>query len=92
VLLSFHSLNGSTYPPLKLVKSPVIECKGRKTTLDALVVGDEVLIGQVVLELPPRREGPRSTASVRVGMRGASGSVPTPDNNLLGIHLFSFLW
>jgi len=29
----------------------IIEVAGRKTTLEALVVGDEVLIGQVVLEL-----------------------------------------
>ncbi|NJP09271.1 MAG: clan AA aspartic protease [Leptolyngbyaceae cyanobacterium RU_5_1] len=34
------------------VTEPVnIELEGRKTTLEALVVGDEVLIGQVVLEL-----------------------------------------
>jgi clan AA aspartic protease len=34
------------------VTEPVtIECEGRKTTLEALVVGNEVLIGQVVLEL-----------------------------------------
>jgi len=29
----------------------IIELLGRQTTLEALVVGDEVLIGQVVLEL-----------------------------------------
>ncbi len=29
----------------------VIECMGRNTILEALIVGDEVLIGQVVLEL-----------------------------------------
>jgi clan AA aspartic protease len=34
------------------VTEPVtIECEGRKTILEALVVGNEVLIGQVVLEL-----------------------------------------
>ena len=29
----------------------IIEVEGRKTTLEALVVGDEILLGQVVLEL-----------------------------------------
>jgi hypothetical protein len=34
------------------VSEPVlIECEGRETALPALIVGDEVLIGQVVLEL-----------------------------------------
>lgn len=34
------------------VSEPVtIECLGRTTTLPALIVGDEILIGQVVLEL-----------------------------------------
>lgn len=28
----------------------IIECQGRETVVEALVVGDEVLIGQVVLE------------------------------------------
>lgn len=28
----------------------IIECQGRETTEDALITGDEVLIGQVVLE------------------------------------------
>lgn len=28
----------------------IIECEGRETTEDALITGDEVLIGQVVLE------------------------------------------
>jgi clan AA aspartic protease len=33
------------------VTEPIIcECLGRETTVEALVVGDEVLIGQVVLE------------------------------------------
>ncbi len=31
--------------------SVIVECVGREATVEALVVGDEVLIGQVVLEL-----------------------------------------
>jgi len=34
-----------------VTESVIIECLGRQTLVEALVVGDEVLIGQVVLEL-----------------------------------------
>lgn len=37
--------------PIPVTEPVMIELEGRKTTLQALVVGDEVLIGQVVLEL-----------------------------------------
>jgi predicted aspartyl protease len=36
---------------LGLTEAVKIECQGRTATLQALVVGDEVIIGQVVLEL-----------------------------------------
>ena len=36
---------------LGLTEAVKIECQGRTAVLQALVVGDEVLIGQVVLEL-----------------------------------------
>ncbi len=34
-----------------VTESVIVECEGRQASLEALVVGDEVLIGQVVLEL-----------------------------------------
>ncbi|AFY72645.1 hypothetical protein Syn7502_00485 [Synechococcus sp. PCC 7502] len=34
-----------------LTESVLVECQGRTAAIEALVVGDEVLIGQVVLEL-----------------------------------------
>ena len=34
-----------------VTESVIVECIGRQTLVEALVVGDEVLIGQVVLEL-----------------------------------------
>lgn len=37
--------------PIGVTEPVTIVCEGRRTSLEALVVGDEVLIGQVVLEL-----------------------------------------
>lgn len=36
---------------IDVTEAVLIECLGRQTAVEALVVGDEVLIGQVVLEL-----------------------------------------
>lgn len=36
---------------IDVTEAVLIECQGRQTAVEALVVGDEVLIGQVVLEL-----------------------------------------
>ena len=37
--------------PIGIMEPVIIVCEGRRTSVEALVVGDEVLIGQVVLEL-----------------------------------------
>lgn len=37
--------------PIGVTEPVTIVCQGRRTSVEALVVGDEVLIGQVVLEL-----------------------------------------
>lgn len=37
--------------PIGVTEPVVVVCEGRRTSVEALVVGDEVLIGQVVLEL-----------------------------------------
>jgi clan AA aspartic protease len=37
--------------PVGVTEPVIIECEGRQTAVQALVVGDEILIGQVVLEL-----------------------------------------
>ena len=37
--------------PIGVTEPVVVICEGRRTSVEALVVGDEVLIGQVVLEL-----------------------------------------
>ena len=37
--------------PVGVTEPVIVVCEGRQTSVEALVVGDEVLIGQVVLEL-----------------------------------------
>ncbi|MBV9385922.1 MAG: retroviral-like aspartic protease family protein [Chroococcidiopsidaceae cyanobacterium CP_BM_ER_R8_30] len=37
--------------PIGVTEPVIVVCEGRQTSVEALVVGDEVLIGQVVLEL-----------------------------------------
>lgn len=37
--------------PIGVTEPVIVMCEGRRTSVEALVVGDEVLIGQVVLEL-----------------------------------------